>query len=52
MAGAIRRTNITGDDVIVTVEIARAHRNEFADYYTRLATAEAEAEANGTAQGR
>ena len=37
-------TNVTGDDVITTAKIARAHLNEFRDYYTRLATMEAEAE--------
>ena len=46
-------TNVTGDDVIVTAKIARAHLNEFPDYYTRLAKMEAEAEAEekGNAQG-
>ena len=44
-------TNVTGYDVITTAKIARAHLNEFPDYYTRLAKMEAEAEANGTAQG-
>ena len=44
-------TNVTGDDVIMTAKIARAHLNEFPDYYTRLAKMEAEAEADGTAQG-
>jgi hypothetical protein len=38
-------TNVTDDDVDVTAKIARAHLNEFPDYYTRLATMEAEAEA-------
>lgn len=38
-------TNVTGDDPIVTGKIALAHLNEFADYYTRLAKMEAEAEA-------
>jgi hypothetical protein len=37
-------TDVTGDDVVVTAKIARAHLNEFPDYYTRLATMEAEAE--------
>jgi DNA-directed RNA polymerase alpha subunit len=39
--------------LIMTAKIARAHLNEFPDYYTRLAKmeAEAEAEANGTTQG-
>ena len=46
-------TNVTDDDVIMTAKIARAHLNEFPDYYTRLAKmeAEAEAEADGTAPG-
>ena len=30
-------TNVTDDDVTVTAKIARAHLNEFPDYYTRLA---------------
>jgi Protein of unknown function (DUF5661) len=29
-------TNVTDDDPIVTGKIARAHLNEFPDYYTRL----------------
>jgi hypothetical protein len=37
-------TNVTDDDRIVTGKIARAHLNEFPDYYTRLAKMEAEAE--------
>lgn len=37
-------TNVTDDDPIVTGKIALAHLNEFADYYTRLAQMEAEAE--------
>jgi hypothetical protein len=47
------QTNVTDDDVVTTAKIARAHLNEFPDYYTRLAKmeAEAEAEADGTAQG-
>lgn len=44
-------TNVTDDDVTVTAKIARAHLNEFPDYYTRLAVMEAEAEAYWTAQG-
>ena len=44
-------TNVTDDDLIMTAKIARAHLNEFPDYYTRLAKMEAEAEANWTAQG-
>ena len=37
-------TNVTDDDEIVTGKIARAHLNEFPDYYSRLASMEAEAE--------
>ena len=46
-------TNVTDEDVTMTAKIARAHLNEFPDYYTRLAKmeAEAEAEADGTAPG-
>jgi hypothetical protein len=36
-------TNVTDDDPHVTARIARAHLNEFADYYTRLARMEEEA---------
>lgn len=39
------QTNVTGDDVEATAKIARAHLNEFPDYYSRLAVMEAEAEA-------
>jgi Protein of unknown function (DUF5661) len=38
-------TNVTDDDETVTAKIARAHLNEFPDYYTRLAAMEAEADA-------
>jgi DNA-directed RNA polymerase alpha subunit len=38
-------TNVTDDDVGTTAKIARAHLNEFPDYYTRLAVMEADAEA-------
>jgi hypothetical protein len=38
-------TNVTDDDVVMTAKIARAHLNEFPDYYSRLAVMEAEAEA-------
>jgi Protein of unknown function (DUF5661) len=38
-------TNVTDDDIVVTAKIARAHLNEFPDYYSRLAVMEAEAEA-------
>ena len=37
-------TNVTDDDIVVTAKIARAHLNEFPDYYSRLAVMEAEAE--------
>ncbi len=37
-------TNVTDDDEITTGKIARAHLNEFPDYYTRLAKMEAEAD--------
>lgn len=45
------QTNVTDDDAIMTAKIARAHLNEFPDYYTRLGKMEAEAEANETARG-
>jgi DNA-directed RNA polymerase alpha subunit len=45
-------TNVTDDDVSVTAKIARAHLNEFPDYYARLAVMEAEAEAYWAAHGR
>jgi hypothetical protein len=45
-----RETNVTDDDVTVTAKIARAHLNEFPDYYTRLAVMEAEAEAYWASQ--
>jgi hypothetical protein len=37
-------TNVSDDDEITTGKIARAHLNEFPDYYTRLAQMESEAE--------
>ena len=43
-------TNVTDDDVLVTAKIARAHLNEFPDYYSRLAVMESEAEAYWAAQ--
>lgn len=43
-------TNVTDDDIVVTAKIARAHLNEFPDYYSRLAVMEAEAEAHWAAQ--
>lgn len=44
-------TNVTDDDVLVTAKIARAHLNEFPDYYSRLAVMEAEAEAYWAGRG-
>ena len=44
-------TNVTDDDATMMVKIARAHLNEFPDYYTRLAKMEAEAEADHAAAG-
>ncbi len=44
-------TNVTDDDITVTAKIARAHLNEFPDYYTRLAIMETEAEAYWASQG-
>ncbi len=41
------QTNVTDDDPLITGKIALAHLREFADYYTRLAAMEAEAEAAG-----
>ena len=38
-------TNVTNDDLTLTGKIAWAHLKEFADYYTRLAKLEAEADA-------
>jgi hypothetical protein len=46
------QTNVTSDDVIMTAKIARAHLNEFPDYYTRLAKMEAQAEADRTTPGQ
>jgi hypothetical protein len=43
-------TNVTDDDVSVTAKIARAHLNEFPDYYSRLAVMESEAQAHWAAQ--
>jgi hypothetical protein len=44
-------TNVTDDDETVTAKIARAHLNEFPDYYTRLSAMEAEAEAYWASRG-
>lgn len=45
-------TNVTDDDVDVTAKIARAHLNEFPDYYSRLEVMEADAEAYWQAHGK
>ncbi len=45
-------TNVTDDDITVTAKIARAHLNEFPDYYTRLARMEAEAKADRDPPGQ
>lgn len=37
-------TDVTHDDPVLTGKIARAHLNEYPDYYTRLAKMEKEAE--------
>jgi hypothetical protein len=39
------RTNVTGDDPVITAKIAWAHLLEMPDYYERLAAMEKEAEA-------
>ena len=44
------QTNVTGDDPHVTGKIARAHLNEFPDYYTRLARMEEEAKRDWSAR--
>jgi len=38
------KTNVTGDDEIMTGKIALAHLEEFPDYYTRLKKLEKEAD--------
>lgn len=45
-------TNVTDDDPRVTAKIARAHLNEFPDYYTRLERMEEEAKRDWAARGR
>ena len=45
-------TNVTGDDPLVTGKIARAHLNEFADYYTRLKRMEEEAKRDWSARAK
>ncbi|HEX8977708.1 MAG TPA: DUF5661 family protein [Solirubrobacteraceae bacterium] len=44
-------TNVTDDDLDSTAKIARAHLNEFPDYYSRLAVMEAEARAYWESRG-
>jgi hypothetical protein len=44
-------TNVTDDDFDTTAKIARAHLNEFPDYYTRLARMESDAESYWESQG-
>ena len=44
-------TNVTDDDPVTTGKIARAHLNEFPDYYTRLAQMEADADRYWTQRG-
>ncbi|HQF41108.1 MAG TPA: hypothetical protein PLY95_01625 [Candidatus Paceibacterota bacterium] len=36
------KTNVTGDDALITGKIALAHLNELPDYYTRLTKIEGE----------
>ena len=43
-------TNVSDDDELTTGKIARAHLNEFPDYYTRLEKMEAEAERDWAAR--
>jgi hypothetical protein len=40
------RTDVSGDDPIITGKIALAHLTEYPDYYTRLAVMEREAAAH------
>jgi len=46
------QTDVTHDDPILTGKIAWAHIKEFADYYTRLAQMEQEADAYWAQQGK
>jgi hypothetical protein len=41
-------TNVTDDDPLTTGKIARAHLNEFPDYYTRLEQMEEQAKREGS----
>lgn len=45
-------TNVSDDDELTTGKIARAHLNEFPDYYTRLERMEAEAKAYWAERGQ
>jgi len=45
-------TNVSDDDELTTGKIARAHLNEFPDYYTRLAKMGADAEQYWSEQER
>jgi hypothetical protein len=40
------KTDVSGDDSIITGKIALAHLTEYPDYYTRLAVMEREAAAH------
>lgn len=42
-------TNVTDDDPVTTGKIARAHLNEFSDYYTRLEQMEEQAKRDRSA---
>ncbi|HEX7600878.1 MAG TPA: DUF5661 family protein [Polyangiaceae bacterium] len=42
-------TNVTDDDPVTTGKIARAHLNEFPDYYTRLEQMEEQAKRDRSA---
>ena len=45
------QTNVTNDDPTLTGKIAWAHLKEFPDYYSRLDTLEAEADAYWASRG-
>ena len=45
-------TNVTNDDAHITGKIARAHLNEFPDYYTRLERMEEEAKRDWNQRSR
>jgi hypothetical protein len=44
------KTDVSGDDSVITGKIALAHLTEYPDYYTRLAVLELEAAAHLKAQ--